>query len=130
MPALANLAILDSTAAARTFNVESSGSNNAGIFTWKNRTSAVPVRYEEISYSNKRARGSNLLVHHYKLILPVTDTPSGGLERKVAQVMMDARIYMPDNATLLQRQNFWAYAKNFGMLTEMASVVINSESFY
>lgn len=133
MPALANLVMFNGAASpvSQTFNIETSGLNNQGVFTWRNRGSGVPVRSESISYSSKRGRGSNLLVHQFKIVVPITDTPSGGLERQVAQCMFDARIYVPDAAILDKRKDFKAYiGYMFKDLPAFPVIIQDGESFY
>lgn len=132
MPALAPISVLDGqgTPATQTFSIESSGTNNQGIFTWRNRGSGIPARYESITYSNKRSRGSSLLVHHYRIIVPITDTPSGGLERQVAQCMMDAKFYVPDNAPVPKRADFAAFCRNLGNHGTFYNTVRDGESYY
>lgn len=130
MPALANLSILDGLAVATTFSIESSGLNNQGLFTWRNRTSLVPVRYDMVSYSSKRGRGSSLLVHHYKLVVPITDTPAGGLEKQVSQCMADIRCYVPDNAPLARRKDFREFLKSLAAQASVTSVLQDGESYY
>lgn len=129
MPALSTLVLNDNAAVARTFSIEASGNNNQGVFTWRQRASGFPLRYETITYSNKRGRGSPLLVHHFKLIKPITDN-SSGVDRLISQCMLDARIYVPDTAPVADRQHFRAFITNLFAHTSIPNVVVDGESYY
>lgn len=131
MPALANFVLSDgqATPVSQTFNIESAG--QAGKFGWVNRGSGYPLRYERIAYNNYRGKNSQALRHQYQVMSPVTDANTvGGIDRLIAQGMVDIKLWVPDMMSDARRADMIAFAVNLLNNTNVKTNVRYGESWY
>lgn len=130
MPDFAALTLNNYAAVAKTFDREASGTTGSGVFTWKERSLTIPAMFPTITFASKRGRGSSLLVQSYKVVIPLTQLDLAGNQVKIGQLMADLKVYVPDIATVAQRQDFVAFTKNLAAHASYSSTIVNGESYW
>lgn len=135
MPAIGNLTINDGVPAAHTFNPVNIKND---VASFVDRSGGIAIGFPQVTASLRMPSGKSRVYRaKYKVVLPILEvtapSTASGIQPAPTvayELPFHGEFVIPERATLANRKDILAYAKNFMATSVVTAMIENLETIY